>query len=654
MLGLVYSVLAAAPAGAQGFDAGAPAEVGCSPASGDAQLLAEDVAAATAVSVDQSDGIPSAEVNGLAEDIDGFVWMSTPRGLARWDGRDMEVVDADPTTEPTLSGFLVADVEPAAEGGVWVAARTLQHVDLDQGTIQDSGVRADDIAVAGTRVWALAPPEIRLYDASSGRVVVEVALPDYTTLTGPTPLAALDDRALIGTSTGLIVVDDTGSIDVLELEGGVGAVTPRARGGAWVASSSGIVRYDAPDRLELVHEFTGDPGDSEDSGDPDSGNADEPLQFRTGIVERADGTVWIAMMPSGVAIYDPASGTFARASRVGDYETLPAAMSIIEDRLGGLWLTDHLTAVVRASSVRTGFGAIGLPEDETIPSGTLFGQAWFAGHHWAAVGGPTGGLIKLDERGAIVETYRSDGTDSPATLPVNQTIDLLPVGDELWIGHSWIRVSASRLSQGTVSDRIQFAVSDPGPGMTEEEAAEVMSERVRGADASGSGFGLGLTIASTLLRRYGSKLEVDTRPGGPTTFSFVLDLLRADVVPQELPKAMILVRGPVMEDELIDLATLNGWQATAALCVADVLDRTQDGAAGLLLIEEGAAAPVRRSELRVRFDEVVDVGASLMMDTEAGPVLAVALATELFRDRLVALVEVGEVGVDLSQRDPAA
>ncbi len=71
----------------------------------------------------------------------------------------------------------------------------------------------------------------------------------------------------------------------------------------------------------------------------------------------------------------------------------------------------------------------------------------------------------------------------------------------------------------TLDGRVEVAVTDRGPGLTETEAARVFDRGVRGAASGGSG--LGLYVARTLMRRHGGDVELRSRVGGA---SFVVVL----------------------------------------------------------------------------------------------------------------------------------
>jgi len=78
---------------------------------------------------------------------------------------------------------------------------------------------------------------------------------------------------------------------------------------------------------------------------------------------------------------------------------------------------------------------------------------------------------------------------------------------------------------------VRFEVRDTGPGI-DPELRETLFEPFRprrgrpGMAFSGTGLGLG--ICRKILNAAGSELEVESAPGEGTTFSFSLDLPRAE------------------------------------------------------------------------------------------------------------------------------
>jgi signal transduction histidine kinase len=69
-------------------------------------------------------------------------------------------------------------------------------------------------------------------------------------------------------------------------------------------------------------------------------------------------------------------------------------------------------------------------------------------------------------------------------------------------------------------------VSDDGPGIPEEDLVRLGERFFRGGDlnARPKGVGLGLALAREMLELHGSELEMESRPGEGSRFSFRLPL----------------------------------------------------------------------------------------------------------------------------------
>lgn len=75
------------------------------------------------------------------------------------------------------------------------------------------------------------------------------------------------------------------------------------------------------------------------------------------------------------------------------------------------------------------------------------------------------------------------------------------------------------------TQRLEFAVSDTGPGIPPEEQRRIFEPFVQlGTTAKSSGTGLGLSISSQYLRLMGSDLQVESTPGHGTIFRFSLPI----------------------------------------------------------------------------------------------------------------------------------
>ena len=79
-----------------------------------------------------------------------------------------------------------------------------------------------------------------------------------------------------------------------------------------------------------------------------------------------------------------------------------------------------------------------------------------------------------------------------------------------------------RVRAGAAAEGVRFSVADTGPGIPAEELPHVFERFWQSPSESAGGTGLGLAIAKALVERHGGSLEVRSRPGEGSTFSFVL------------------------------------------------------------------------------------------------------------------------------------
>jgi len=67
------------------------------------------------------DGLPMNSVISITQTHDGYIWLGTETGLARFDGIDFDVFDHENT--PALSNDLILSLLVDHEGVLWIATR---------------------------------------------------------------------------------------------------------------------------------------------------------------------------------------------------------------------------------------------------------------------------------------------------------------------------------------------------------------------------------------------------------------------------------------------------------------------------------------------------------------------------------------------------
>jgi signal transduction histidine kinase len=85
------------------------------------------------------------------------------------------------------------------------------------------------------------------------------------------------------------------------------------------------------------------------------------------------------------------------------------------------------------------------------------------------------------------------------------------------------------LAATRVGDEIEFAVTDNGPGLSEEELDHVFDRFWRaqsGETQEVGGTGLGLAIAKSLVDLHGGAISANSTPGEGATFRFVLPIVK--------------------------------------------------------------------------------------------------------------------------------
>lgn len=80
-----------------------------------------------------------------------------------------------------------------------------------------------------------------------------------------------------------------------------------------------------------------------------------------------------------------------------------------------------------------------------------------------------------------------------------------------------------RVAAGRADDGLTCAVSDDGPGIPEEEQQRLFEPFVQlEGGAKRRGAGLGLAIGKSIVEAHGGRIDVTSRPGSGSTFSFTL------------------------------------------------------------------------------------------------------------------------------------
>lgn len=315
-----------------------------------------------------NDGLPSSVVYKSVQDHDGFIWVGTQDGLARYDGVGFRVFRHDPADPASIASNDVSALLVDRDGRLWCGgeASGLNRLEADGKTFTHWRHKAGDLStLASDDVGAIVQDAqgaiwVGTYDGGVNRLEADGTFghvdhdeEDAATLRSSTIIALHTQpsgRLWIGTDAGLDVREPDGRIvhvDIPELQARPGSLLVQgfatdadADGSMLVGTSKGLFRVgaDLVSRGEVI--------------------AATPVLSVTSFARSDDGDLWLGLN-NGAARID-ARGEFAR---YGAKEAVAGAypgtntLDVMVDREGGVWFSlydaglAHLTPHWRNFSV---------------------------------------------------------------------------------------------------------------------------------------------------------------------------------------------------------------------------------------------------------------------------------------------------------------
>ena len=238
-----------------------------------------------------ADGLPQSTVQTLARTPDGYLWVGTQEGLARFDGARFVVFE--PGNESAIPNKNITALHIDKAGTLWIGTRSGLAL-FEHGHFR-SGPRAGELARAFIRAIA---------ESSNGHIWIG-------TETGVTEIAGDTVRAF-DVSDGLI-------------DGRVRALEPGSDGALWVGTMSGLQRFDGR-RFETI------PLRAPQSAEPVMSLHDDP-----------DGALWVGTGTGALyRLRGRSSEVMAEGGRFGS-----AIRAMIRDRDGNLWLAPRGGGLLR-------------------------------------------------------------------------------------------------------------------------------------------------------------------------------------------------------------------------------------------------------------------------------------------------------------------
>lgn len=455
------------------------------------------------------DGLPHSTVHGIGQTADGYLWLATWEGIARYNGREFRLYRREDV--PGLGDDGVRALHVGPTGDLWVASTrggiARWHGGRWQARAPVGGLVTDLLDDGRGRLWvATARSGVVAFDAAGGRrsITARDGLPSDTV-----NALVRDGRGRVwaATSHGLAQIDGARALPVTGglPEGPVFSLAADAGGGLLVGTEQGAWRGDGA-AFAPLH-----PGLARDTA--------------TRLWRDADGAVWVGTNVRGLAHVDG-----DRLEWLGSAGGLPndRVLALRRDREGSLWIgTNGGLARLRAAPIHTYTRADGLVDDFVRTTlVTRDGGVWVGSGRGldrldprtgrfvpVALGAAAGdisvlslaedaagdllvgtfhhGVLRL-RGGRLVETLAmADG------LPANEVRALLAARDgRLWIGtKQGLVVRDARglrtygVADGLPADYVQALHEDAAGGIwagTGLGAARVIDGRVRRVDLGAS------------------------------------------------------------------------------------------------------------------------------------------------------------------------
>ena len=349
------------------------------------------------------DGLPQISVLAITQDRDGYIWVGTQNGLARFDG--VRFTSYTPDRVPQIPGIWVRALLIDREGKLWI------------GTYKGLAMYADGRFVSVPAADTAAHPELDVYairESKDGSIIVgttdgllRVANGKLVAF-GPDVRPALTllqrhDGLWIGSNGSVVrVVAGQSTRLPLPATAATAAVTRlvESQGRVWAGTSQGLF-FNEGDSWKL---FVGDPK-----------LANSPIGA---LFEDHDHNLWAGTNPGLLRLRD---GRLVETTSGRLPINLKDVRSAFEDREGNLWLGSQVEGLIRVWN--------GWTRRYSVDDGLTDPVVWSVarGSNGTVWTGTSDGVSVLD-RGHF-------STFEPGTaLPHPHAYSLLAEADTLWIG----------------------------------------------------------------------------------------------------------------------------------------------------------------------------------------------------------------------------
>lgn len=397
----------------------------------------------------QEQGLPNAIATAVAEDGQGFLWVGTLGGLARWDGYRFKVYKGDPQRPGALPDNYVQSLHGDAQGRLWVGTSAAGLLRFDpesdrfvpipvggpQGLSHVSVRQIADDGAGG--LWVVTDGGLDHLDPASGRIEHASAPGAWAEAAGAQVWAVLRDRRgqlWVGSATGLFRRATAGGpLQAVPLAPGRAvqpqALTQDSAGRIWAGSlHEGVFVLDDAGEASAV--------EIHEAGVARNADALGNSQI-TSLLEVQPGEMWVATLGQGLVSID---FEHRDSRRIRHVPAWPVSLSdnalrtLYRDRAGLVWAASNRGLSrydPRQGGVLTRLGVS--PENEDVLDSRFISAeiGWIQpmpeGRLW--LGTHKNGIDILDASGARSSALRPDASHPETALPPDIVLAMARVAD---------------------------------------------------------------------------------------------------------------------------------------------------------------------------------------------------------------------------------
>ncbi len=324
-------------------------------------------------------GLPNSQINNIYQDSDGFIWIATENGLARFDGMDFSTFRCNRNVANSIASNLVLTMYEDSHGTYWVGTSAgLQIFDEEYNSfsridLEDSEVPSSNQHIADIIQVSLSGKD-KILAATSGHGIYIIGPDDHKADTvlqnrmNSTLPSQFIRKMFADSRDRLWIGAEDGGISVIDLKTG-DDITPRLPGG-----NDNIIITSFAEEIKSGNIILGSAGqgiliyDNESdiirtAGDISARTCRVESLLKNNIAPQyGDGTFLVGVENNGLKLFDAASEKLTEISLPNiSYRTSSWKVhSLMEDNQGNVWVGAFQTGVMVIPKSMYGFEYINL------------------------------------------------------------------------------------------------------------------------------------------------------------------------------------------------------------------------------------------------------------------------------------------------------